>query len=265
MAATESSSYENVTAMTRKVSSASSRLAREQLVDRHQLLRLLGQHGAIEHPGERRQAVFVQALLEQRPALLVEALRQEAGLVALGDDVGIRVLRVAVLLGREQQFAAAELHFVHLRCARIAADHIVQRGQRLVGLARGLVGARKLVEHLVVARVVGIALEQAGVELDGFGALRVDGAGFAGHAIALAGFHVQIAQAAQRFGAQLRIGLLQFEEALVVLHRARLRCLDLLVGLDHHGTRGRARRWSSLSSWARRRRRRSRPRPQRRQ
>ena len=78
MAATESSSYENVTAMTRSVSSASSRLARGSFSSGTSLCVVLRQHGAVEHAGERRQAVVVEALLEQRPAVLVQALREEA-------------------------------------------------------------------------------------------------------------------------------------------------------------------------------------------
>ena len=237
MAATESSSYENVIAMTRSVSSASSRLARGSFSSGISLCVWLREHGAIEHTGERRQAVVVQALLEQRPAMLVQALREEGRLVAPADHETVGILRGLVLLGGEQQLAAAELHLVHLRRARITAHDVVERRQRLFGLARGLVGARQLVEHLVVARVVGITLEQAGVQLDGLGALRVDHRRLACHAIALTRFHVEVGEAAQRFGAQLRIGLLQLEEAPVVFHGALARGLDLLVGLHHHRPR----------------------------
>ena len=73
--------------MTRSVSSASSRLARGSFSIGISSRVLLREHGAIEHAGERRQALVVQALLEQRPAVFVEALRQERGLVALGHHV----------------------------------------------------------------------------------------------------------------------------------------------------------------------------------
>ena len=63
------------------------------------------------------------------------------------------------------------------------------------------------------------------------------GAGLAGHALALARFHVEVGEAAQRLGAQLRIGLLQLEEAPVVFHRALAGGLDLLVRLHDHGAR----------------------------
>ena len=76
---------------------------------------------------------------------------------------------------------------------------------------------------------------------------------FARHALALARLHVEVAEAAQRFGAQLRIGLLQFEEAPVVVHGARGAGFHFLIGLDHHRARASARRWSFPFSWARRR------------
>ena len=170
--------------------------------------------------------------------MFVQALREEGGLVALGHHILIGVLRLPIFPRGEQQLAAAELHFVHLRRPWITAQHFIERGQRLLGLARGFVGARELVEHLVVARIVGIALEQAGVQLDGFRALQVDGGRFARHALALARLHVEVAQATQCFGAQLRIGLLQFKEAPVVVHGARGARFHFLIGLNHDRTRG---------------------------
>ena len=61
--------------MTRKVSSTSSRLARLEAVDVDEFVRsaLRNQH-RIEHAGEGVQAALVLALLEQRPAVLVQAL-----------------------------------------------------------------------------------------------------------------------------------------------------------------------------------------------
>ena len=93
-----------------------------QFVERDERVRLLFlQHGAVEHAREGLQAFIVQAQLEQRPALFVEALREEGRLVALADDVFVGALGRAVVPRGEQQLAAAELHFVELRRLRIVA------------------------------------------------------------------------------------------------------------------------------------------------
>ncbi len=151
--------------------------------------------------------------------MLVEALLVERGRRAARDDDVVGVLRRSVLLRGEQDFAAAELNFVELRRLRILLHHAIERGERLLRLARRLVRARQLVEHLVVARIVRVGLQQRRIELDGFAALDVDGGDLGRHAIDLAGLEVQVAEAAHGFGAQLGVGFLQLEEALVVLHR----------------------------------------------
>ena len=159
--------------MTRSVSSTSSRSARLSDLEPHRLAGRGAEH-VVEHPAEGRQALERERLLEQRPAVLVEALLVEGGRGATADDGRVGLLGLRVALGREQQLAAPELHLVELRALRIALHDAIERGERLLGLAGGLVGARQLVQHLVVARVVGVGLEQRRVELDGLGALQVD-------------------------------------------------------------------------------------------
>ena len=114
-------------------------------------------------------------------------------------------------------------------------DNAIQRGERLLGLAGGLVGARELVQHLVVARVVRIGFEQRRVQLDGLAALQVDRGDLFLHALDFAGIEVEVAQAAHGFGAQLRIGLLQLEEAAIVFHRLAGVGIELGVLFDRHG------------------------------
>ncbi len=124
-----------------------------EILDPHRLVARADELG-IEHAAERRQALFGQRLFEQRPAVLVEALLVEMRALALLDDDGVGLFGLGIRLRREQQLAAPELHFVHLRAVGILLDDAIQRGERLLGLAGGLVGARELVQHLVVARVV---------------------------------------------------------------------------------------------------------------
>ena len=131
------------------------------------------------------------------------------------------MLGVGVALGGEQQLAAAELHFIELRALRVALHDAIEGSERGIRLAGGLVGARQLVEHLVVARIVGVGLEQRAVEADGFRALQIDGGHLLLEALHLAGIEVQVAQSPQRLGAQPGIGVLHLEEVAVILHGAR--------------------------------------------
>src|SRR5205823_7580985 len=118
----------------------------------------------IEHAAEGRQALRRERLLEQRPAALIETLLVEQRARASPDDGGVGALGVRVALVGEQELAAPELHLVELRTLRIALHDPVERAERLGGLAGGLVGACQLIEHLVVARIVGVRLEQRRIE-----------------------------------------------------------------------------------------------------
>ncbi len=161
------------------------RIVDELAIRTLQRLRLLGDGAPahellIEHAGKRRQAFFALALFEQRPAVLVETLLVERGRGVARDDDVISVLRLGVLLRGEQQLAAAELHFIQLRGSADNARRWCRASRaRLLGLARGFVSARELVEHLIVARVLRVGLQQRRIELDRLGALQVDGVDFA--------------------------------------------------------------------------------------
>ena len=101
-----------------------------------------------------------------------------------------------------------------------------------------LVGARELIQHLIVARVVRVRLEQSRIQFDGFAALQVDRGDFLLHALELAGVEVEIPETAQRFRAQLRVGLSQVEEAPIVLHRLGGARVDLRVLAHFDPARG---------------------------
>ncbi len=193
-------------------------VAAPQALELDRLVRV-GTELAVKHAAEARQALQGHALLEQGPAVLVERLLVEARCAALADHGRVGLLCLGVALAGEQQLAAAELHLVDVRALRVAGYDAVQSGERLVGLPGGLVGARQLVEHLVVARIVGIGLQQRRVQADGLGPLHVDRGDLLLQALELAGIEVQVAQAPHGLGAQLRVGVLQLEEAPVVLHR----------------------------------------------
>src|SRR6185503_21165357 len=97
----------------------------------------------IEQPEERREAVVVQLLLEQRPTVLVERLLVERRGVTRSQHVLVRALRVAVVLLHEQRLAATELGLVAMRCLRIFGQQAVERRERIVDAALRLVRARK--------------------------------------------------------------------------------------------------------------------------
>ena len=173
----------------------------------------------VEHAAEGRQALERLRLLEQRPAALVQALLEERRTRAAPDDGGVGALGIRVALVGKQQLAAPELHLIELRALRVALHDPIQCAERLPGLAGGLIGARQLIEHLVVARIVGECLEQRRVQLDRLGPLQVHRGDFLFQPLHLAGVEVEVPESAQGFGAQLRIGILQLEKAAIVLHR----------------------------------------------
>ncbi|MBV6417675.1 MAG: hypothetical protein CMLOHMNK_02421 [Steroidobacteraceae bacterium] len=180
----------------------------------------LAQH-RIEHATEGLEALLVARLLEQRPAVLVEALFVERGSRAELHRLRIGRLGIAVALRGKEHFAAPELDLVEVRGRGIAAHDFVERGERLLGLAGRFVGARELVEHLVVARVVRVGLEQGRIQRNRFRTGEIDRRDLVLHAFEFTGLEVQVAEPAQRLRPQRRVGILQFEESPVVLHCAR--------------------------------------------
>jgi hypothetical protein len=145
----------------------------------------------------------------------------ERGLRAELERGAVRCFGITIALGREQHFAAPELDLVEVWRRWIAPHDLIERGERLLGLPGRFIGARELVEDLVVARIIRVRLEQRGVERDRLGSGQIDRRHLILHALEFACFEVQVAETTQRFGAQLRIGVLQLEEATVVLHRPR--------------------------------------------
>jgi len=190
-------------------------------------LELLQPHGLaaagakllVQHAAEGRQALERERLLEQRPAALVQALLVERRACAAPDDGGVGALGIRVALVGKQQLAASELHLIELRALRVALHDPIQCAERLPGLAGGLIGARQLIEHLVVTRIVGVSLKQRRVELDRLGPLQVHRGDFLFQPLHLAGVEVEVAETAQGLGAQLRIGILQLEKVPIVFHR----------------------------------------------
>ncbi len=136
---------------------ARERIALAQLAVREQ--------DTIEHLEERSDALLAPELLEQRPAVLVQALLVEIARPGF-DDGAVAELCVVIAARAEQDFAATELRFRVPRTLRIFRDQLIEHGQRLLGFGLRLVRARQLIHHCVVARVVGMRLQQTFVELD---------------------------------------------------------------------------------------------------
>src|SRR5689334_9781298 len=103
------------------------------------------------------------------------------------------MLGVVVALGREEQLAATELHFIELRRLGITLYDAVERRKRRVGLAGGLVGTRELVEHLIIAGVVRISLEERRVEVYRLGSLQIYRGDLLFEPLHLSGVEIQIA------------------------------------------------------------------------
>ena len=127
----------------------------------------------IEQRDKAMQAVLVKLLLVEGPAELVEREFVVGGTLAHRDDALVGVLGVEVFLAHEEVFAAPELDFVGVSRARILPGHPVHHLHRLVDLAELLVGARHLVQDLVVTLIQRVFLEQLLVEDDRLGRVGV--------------------------------------------------------------------------------------------
>ncbi len=121
----------------------------------------------IEHRHVPVQRLFVELLLVQRPAELVQGQLVVRRGAAHGDDRAVGALRIEVFLAHEVVFAAPEVHLVDVLRIGILGDQAVHDLHGLVGLADLVVGARHLVEHLVVALVIRVGLEDLPVRFDG--------------------------------------------------------------------------------------------------
>ncbi len=151
--------------------------------------------------------------------MLVQGLGVEPGSPTQPDHDRIGARGLAVVLRGKQQFAAPELHLVEQAGVGVAGDQLIERGERLIGLARRLVGTRHLVQHLVVARVVRIRLEQQRIQPDRLDTHEVDVRQILVQVVELIALLVQITQAAHGLGTQVGISALQFQEPFVILHR----------------------------------------------
>ena len=112
------------------------------------------------------QRLFVELLLVQRPAELVERQFVERRRAAHRDHGFVGRFCVRVLAPHEEVLAAAEIHFVDVFRLRVLGDQPVDDVLRVVGRAELVVSARHLVQHLVVALVPRVVVEDLLVRLD---------------------------------------------------------------------------------------------------
>jgi len=62
--------------------------------------------------------------------------------------------------------AAAKLHLIELPALRIALTTRFERLRAASALARRLIGARQLIENLIVARIIWVGLSRVEIQLD---------------------------------------------------------------------------------------------------
>ena len=177
-----------------------------------------------------RRRVLEPGLLELRPALHVERAVVVRDGRAAGEHGGEGLLGVRIVLGGEQQLAAAELGLVAEAVERVVLDQPVERLQRRVQVAALLVGAGQLVEHAVVAGVVRVGLEEVVVAGD---RRLVVGRLAAGGALVVGQVHLEVADPAHRLGA-LRRPRRDLEELAVGVDRLRLGGHDRAIALHRH-------------------------------
>ena len=183
----------------------------------------------VQHAEERLQRFLEPALLELRPAVHVErALVVRRTLVAAHRHE-VRRLRSRILAQREHHFAAAELRLVAIACRRIQQHQLVERFQRRLEFTAQFVGACQLIEHPVVARVVGIGLQEVLILRNG--RLVVGGGRGAAGGAGVDHVHFQIAEPTQRLLA-LRFARRSGEEVAIGARRVFLAGLDAGVRLD---------------------------------
>ena len=114
------------------------------------------------------ERLLVEFLLVERPTELVQGVLVVLGSHAHAGDRCVGLLGVEVLAPDEEVFGPPELDLVYVPGVRVLGDQLFDHGDRLVVAPQFVVGARLLVEDLVVVRVVRIGGEDLIVELDGF-------------------------------------------------------------------------------------------------
>ena len=136
-----------------------------------------------------------------------------------------------IVAHRKQHLAAPELRLVAIAGPRVLHDQPVQRLQRRLQIAALLVGARHLVQHAVIARILGKVLQVLLVQLHGGVIVGRAGVRLRAGGPHIGQIHLQIAEAAHRLGS-LRIFRRRLQEFLVRRDRALLAAGDFLVRND---------------------------------
>ena len=171
----------------------------------------------VDHFQERGNAFFGAALLEERPAVLVQTLIVVAAGGTGRNDCRIRRFGVAITRRAEKQLASPELRLRGPFALRELRDHLVQHCKCFLGLRLRFVRTRELVHDRVVALVFRILLEQRFIQLDRFLVLQaIEVRGTSG-ARGFIDFDLQIAQPAHRLRSHLFVRRFELEEALVLL------------------------------------------------
>ncbi len=197
-------------------------------------------HLQVEHAEERLQRIVQPPLLEQRPALHV----QRAVLVWVArfaaQHLGVGLLGLDVVARGEQQFAAAELCLGAVGRVRVLLHQPVERFQCRFQLTALFVRTRQLVQHAVVAGVLGIGLQEVVVARDcGAVVRRAVARAFAVGDARVGAVHFQVADAAHCFRA-LRRSRRHFEEFAVGRDCLVLAALDAGVRRHVHLAAGQA-------------------------
>src|SRR5690606_12249687 len=161
------------------------------------------------------------------------------------DDGGVGAFGVAIAAHAEQDLAAAELRLREPTAVRVGTYQTVEHVERAFGAAIGLVGARQLIHHRIVALVVRIGAQQSFVQLDGFLHLETAERLVTCGTRAFIDLQLQVAESAHRLCTQARIVRLHLEKTAVLLDRLlrlhvcrRIGChldLAILEVLDRSG------------------------------
>jgi hypothetical protein len=129
---------------------------------------LLGQHPVevvahgllvVQERHEPVQGFLVEVLLVERPAQLVQSQLVELRAGTDGDHGRVGLFGLQILLPHEEVLGAAEVHLVSVVRVAVVVDEPVHDLHGLVRLAKLVVGPRHLVENLIVALVVRVAVE----------------------------------------------------------------------------------------------------------
>ena len=111
---------------------------------------------AIQHAEIGAQRALSIALLEHRPTVLEQGTVVVGAGGTEGDDALVGLFRLGEITEGEVDLGTTELNLVAVAYMRIFLHQTVEGGQGLVQLAVEFVGARQLVEHAVIAGVIGV-------------------------------------------------------------------------------------------------------------